>query len=160
MDFKVLIADSAIADLKEIVEFVAADNPEAASRLGEKLLGHALSLGSLPERFPFLRQTARNPQNAGIAFSDLLQSRRRSFRSKHFALLAWSTAPTRIWHITKTALGNAPPLDSTIRSRTEPQGCERHRWASRRAERAGTRVSQSFRSFNQSRRGSQRFTWR
>ena len=53
MDFKVLIADSAIADLKEIVEFVAADNPEAAIRLGEKLLGHALSLGSLPERFPF-----------------------------------------------------------------------------------------------------------
>jgi toxin ParE1/3/4 len=53
MDFKVLIADSAIADLKEIVEFVAADNPEAASRLGEKLLAHALSLGSLPHRFPF-----------------------------------------------------------------------------------------------------------
>ena len=38
MDFKVLIADSAIADLKEIVEFVAADNPTAAMRLGEKLL--------------------------------------------------------------------------------------------------------------------------
>ena len=42
MDFKVLIADSAIADLKQIVEFVAEDNPEAAIRLGEKLLGHAL----------------------------------------------------------------------------------------------------------------------
>ena len=53
MDFKVLIADSAIADLKEIVEFVAADNPTAAMRLGEKLLAHALSLGSLPDRFPF-----------------------------------------------------------------------------------------------------------
>jgi toxin ParE1/3/4 len=53
MDFKVLIADSAIADLKEIVEFVAEDNPEAAIQLGEKLLGHALSLGALPERFPF-----------------------------------------------------------------------------------------------------------
>lgn len=34
MDFKVLIADSAIADLKEIVEFVAGDNPEAAICLG------------------------------------------------------------------------------------------------------------------------------
>ena len=53
MDFKVLIADSAIADLKEIVEFVAEDNPEAAIRLAEKLLVHALSLGTLPERFPF-----------------------------------------------------------------------------------------------------------
>jgi hypothetical protein len=30
--------------------------------------------------------------------------------------------------------------------RMEPQGCERHRWASRKAERAGTRVSQSLRS--------------
>jgi plasmid stabilization system protein ParE len=52
MDFKVLIADGAIAELKQIVEFVAEDNPEAAIRLGEKLLGHALSLAKLPERFP------------------------------------------------------------------------------------------------------------
>jgi plasmid stabilization system protein ParE len=51
MDFKVLIAESAIADLKQIVEFVAEDNPEAAIRLGEKLLGHALSLATFPERF-------------------------------------------------------------------------------------------------------------
>jgi len=52
MDFKVLIADSAIVDLKEIVEFVADDNPEAAIRLGEKLLGHALSVAidALPGR--------------------------------------------------------------------------------------------------------------
>jgi len=53
MDFKVLITDSAIADLKQIVEFVAEDNPEAAIRLGEKLLSHALSLATLPERFRF-----------------------------------------------------------------------------------------------------------
>jgi hypothetical protein len=32
MDFKVLIAESAIDDLKESVEFVAADNPEASAR--------------------------------------------------------------------------------------------------------------------------------
>jgi len=53
MDFKVLIADSAIADLKEIVEFVAADNPEVASRLGKKLLAHALSLAHYPNVFLF-----------------------------------------------------------------------------------------------------------
>jgi toxin ParE1/3/4 len=53
MDFKVLIADSALADLKEIVEFVAQDNREAAIRLGEKLVAHALSLVTLPHRFPF-----------------------------------------------------------------------------------------------------------
>ena len=48
MDFKVLIADSAIADLKEIVEFVAEDNPDAAIRLGEKLIAHAMTLAKMP----------------------------------------------------------------------------------------------------------------
>jgi plasmid stabilization system protein ParE len=33
MDFKVLIAESAIADLREIVEFVAQDDPPVAARL-------------------------------------------------------------------------------------------------------------------------------
>jgi plasmid stabilization system protein ParE len=75
MDFKVLIADSAIADLKQIVEFVAEDNPEAAIRLGEKLLGHALSLATFPERFPFHDRRRGNPQDAGLAFSYLLPMR-------------------------------------------------------------------------------------
>jgi plasmid stabilization system protein ParE len=49
MDFKVLIAESAIADLKEIVEFVAQDDRKAANRLGNKLVDYALT----PQRFPF-----------------------------------------------------------------------------------------------------------
>jgi len=53
MDFKVLIAESAIADLKEIVEFVAQDDSDAAIRLGNKLVTHALSLATLPQRFAF-----------------------------------------------------------------------------------------------------------
>jgi len=53
MDFKVLIADSAIADLKDIVEFVAQHNPYAALRLGEKLVDRASSLRAMPQRFPF-----------------------------------------------------------------------------------------------------------
>jgi plasmid stabilization system protein ParE len=53
MDFKVLIAESAIADLKEIVGFVAQDDSEAAIRLGNKLVAHALSLATLPQRFGF-----------------------------------------------------------------------------------------------------------
>ncbi len=52
MDFKVLITESAIADLKEIVEFVAQDDSGAAIRLGEKLVDRALTLASLPQRFP------------------------------------------------------------------------------------------------------------
>jgi len=52
MDFKVLIAESAIADLKEIVEFVANDDRNAALQVGEKLLEHALRLRTMPQRFP------------------------------------------------------------------------------------------------------------
>jgi plasmid stabilization system protein ParE len=53
MGFKVLIADSALADLKEIVEFVAHDDPAAAVRLGEKLIECALSLQMMAARFSF-----------------------------------------------------------------------------------------------------------
>ena len=53
MDFEVLIAASALKDLKEIVEFVAQDDAVAAERLGHKLLTHALSLSAMPERFAF-----------------------------------------------------------------------------------------------------------
>ena len=59
MDFKVLITENAIADLKEIVAFVAQDNPDAAICLGEKLLDRALGLAKLPDRFPFHDQTRR-----------------------------------------------------------------------------------------------------
>src|SRR6267154_4514065 len=52
MDFKVLITDSAIADLKEIVEFVAQDDSNAAARVGEKLVANAMKLATMPERFP------------------------------------------------------------------------------------------------------------
>jgi toxin ParE1/3/4 len=50
MGFKVLITDSALNDLQEIVEFVAQDDPRAAERLGEKLIHRAMSLAHLPER--------------------------------------------------------------------------------------------------------------
>jgi len=58
MEFKVLIAEGAIADLKEIVEFVAHDDEIAAARVGEKLVAHALGLTTMPERFP-LHDSAR-----------------------------------------------------------------------------------------------------
>jgi len=73
MDFKVLIADSAIADLKEIVEFVPEDNSDPAIRLGKRLLAHALSLAMMPQRFPFPRQAARNSENVAATFSYLLR---------------------------------------------------------------------------------------
>lgn len=50
MDFKVLITDSALLDLQEIVQFVAQDDPAAAMRLGSKLIRKAMGLATMPER--------------------------------------------------------------------------------------------------------------
>jgi plasmid stabilization system protein ParE len=48
MDFRVEITGPAIADLAEIVSYIAQDNPAAANALGESLLDAALSLAKTP----------------------------------------------------------------------------------------------------------------
>jgi plasmid stabilization system protein ParE len=48
MDFRVEIKDPAIADLAEIVSYIAQDNPDAARALGNNLLDAALSLAETP----------------------------------------------------------------------------------------------------------------
>ncbi len=48
MGFRVEIQDPAIADLAEIVSYVAPDNPDAARMLGNALLDVALSLSETP----------------------------------------------------------------------------------------------------------------
>ena len=50
MDFKVVITESATRDLTQIVEYIAAENPSAARRVGEAILDKFQKL----ERFPFL----------------------------------------------------------------------------------------------------------
>jgi len=50
MDFRVEITDPAIDDLSEIVSYIAQDNPNAASALGNHLLDAALSLGQTPDK--------------------------------------------------------------------------------------------------------------
>ena len=44
-----MITESAQNDLREIVEFVARDDPRAAERLGEKLIARAMSLRGCTE---------------------------------------------------------------------------------------------------------------
>ncbi len=53
MGFKVLITGSARNNLREIVEFIAHDDPQAAGRLGEKLILAAMSLANFPERHAY-----------------------------------------------------------------------------------------------------------
>ena len=57
MDFRVEITSPAIADLAEIVSYIAQDNPAAAKALGENLLDAAVGLGKTPfkgTRYPKL----------------------------------------------------------------------------------------------------------
>jgi plasmid stabilization system protein ParE len=53
VDYKVLITDSALNDLKGIVLFIAEDDASAAVRVGERLIDRALSLGTMPARCPY-----------------------------------------------------------------------------------------------------------
>ncbi len=50
MDFRVEIKEPAIADLAEIVTYIAQGNPDAASALGNNLLDAALSLARTPDK--------------------------------------------------------------------------------------------------------------
>jgi toxin ParE1/3/4 len=50
MDFKVILTPTAREDLREIVEFIARDDREAAEKFGYTLIEKALSLARFPER--------------------------------------------------------------------------------------------------------------
>lgn len=50
MAWQVLITDSALADLREIVEFIAQDDPQAAERMGNRLITRVMDLARMPER--------------------------------------------------------------------------------------------------------------
>jgi len=50
MDFKVFLSEDALSDLERIVAYIAPHNPDAAERMGNRLLDAALSLGTFPER--------------------------------------------------------------------------------------------------------------
>ena len=56
MDFRVEITDPAIDDLAEIVSYIAQENSNAASALGNHLLDTALSLAQTPHKGSPYRQ--------------------------------------------------------------------------------------------------------
>jgi plasmid stabilization system protein ParE len=56
MDFQVVFCEPFIEDLERIVRAIAARDPEAAKRLGEEIVRAGESLGSLPERYPMVRE--------------------------------------------------------------------------------------------------------
>jgi plasmid stabilization system protein ParE len=53
VDYRILITDTALEDLKGIVSFIAQDDPTAAVRVGEGLIARALALGTMSTRCPY-----------------------------------------------------------------------------------------------------------
>ena len=49
MDYKVIWDDEAIEELSRIVQYIAADNPSAARKMGLAILDNVKRLGSFPE---------------------------------------------------------------------------------------------------------------
>ena len=48
MDYKIFITEDALADLKILLDYIGADNMNAANRFGSSLLNHVGLLGSFP----------------------------------------------------------------------------------------------------------------
>ena len=48
MDYKIVWSEAAIADLQDICSYIAQDDPRAARRIGEGVLGHVRILGTFP----------------------------------------------------------------------------------------------------------------
>jgi plasmid stabilization system protein ParE len=61
MDFKIIWSDEAIADLYGICFHIARNNPEAAERIGNGILDHALILASFPFIGPPYPRGANGP---------------------------------------------------------------------------------------------------
>jgi addiction module RelE/StbE family toxin len=60
MGCKVIWTDEAIADLRQLVAFIAQDNPAAAVKLGEEIIRKSLFLAAHPRLGRMLRETKRD----------------------------------------------------------------------------------------------------
>ncbi len=56
MDFKVIFRDSFLEDLESLLRLIAAENPAAASKIGDAIVQRGENLAFFPERHPKVRQ--------------------------------------------------------------------------------------------------------
>lgn len=99
MDYKVVLAPRAIADLRDIVLYVAPDRPEAAKRLGLALIDKTKVLG----RFPHSGRVV--PELAEPSIRELiLQPYRIVYRIDEEAKIV---GVARYWHGARGELGSA-----------------------------------------------------
>jgi plasmid stabilization system protein ParE len=74
VDCTVIYSEAALADLREITAFIAADNVKVAEGFANRLVDLAESLRSMPERGPTGEKLAGSPRNC--ARSNLINARR------------------------------------------------------------------------------------
>ena len=90
MDCAVIYSETALADLQQITEFIAADNAEVAERFGNRLVDLAESLRSLPERGRPVKKWPGVRCDCAVSVSDFLSLRESREYSRDITLLAWS----------------------------------------------------------------------
>ena len=54
MDYQVVLSPSAREDLRDLVTYIAADNPSAAERIGMRIISESMRLGGMPKRHTLL----------------------------------------------------------------------------------------------------------
>ncbi len=91
MVHQIIWAPRALADLREIVRYISHDNPDAARRFGERLIGKAESLATFPERGRVIRKFA-DPSIREV----FLRSYRIAYRIRGQPTPTVEIAP--IWH--------------------------------------------------------------
>jgi len=54
--FKIILTEKSLNDLKDILDYISADNPEAAASFGNALLNHAEFLATFPHIGTLVKQ--------------------------------------------------------------------------------------------------------
>ena|SRR5438067_4902290 len=99
MDFKIIWADSAIYNLREICSYISRDNPTAAKAMGKGILEHVKILAS----FPFIGPPF--PRNSAGPVREIVYRNYRIFYEVNEA--AKSVEVLHVWH---GARGEPPPM--------------------------------------------------
>jgi plasmid stabilization system protein ParE len=73
--YSVILSNRAIKDLTDIVEYIGADNPDAAEKTGFELVNLAMSLDYMPYRGSKVKKAPRCPETRSRKLSVLLSRR-------------------------------------------------------------------------------------
>ena len=99
MDYKIIWAESAIANPGEICSYIAKDNPRAAQRVGQAILDAVKKLESFPELGPHY------PRGSSGSLREIVHANYRIFYE-----ISERTRSVEILYVWHGALGEPPPM--------------------------------------------------